>query len=49
MDRLEKARALCITPPEKFFKAAQRKVKAGDYTFDVDLDDSSSGDEKPET
>ena len=42
MERLEKARALCITPPERFFKAAQAKVKSGDYTFDVDLEESGA-------
>jgi hypothetical protein len=32
--RLEKARARPLTPPECFFKRAQRKIKAGDYTHD---------------
>lgn len=37
-DRLETARAESITPPEWCFKRAQSKVKAQDYTFDVDLE-----------
>ena len=36
MDRLEKVRCKSITPPEWCFWLAQRKVKSGDYTFDVD-------------
>lgn len=36
MDRLEKARAVSYTAPEWCFAAAQRKVKKGDYDFDVD-------------
>jgi hypothetical protein len=37
MTRLETARKPSITPPERIFKAAQKKVKGGDYTFDVDI------------
>lgn len=37
MKRLEDARRPSLTPPEPFFKLAQKKVKSGDYTFDVDL------------
>lgn len=37
--RLEQAREGSLTPPERFFKAAQAKVKSADYTFDVDLAD----------
>ncbi len=37
MDRFEAARKPSITPPERIFRAAQAKVKSGDYTFDVDL------------
>ncbi len=34
MDRLEKARAFSVTPPEIFFRRAQAKIKAGHYDFD---------------
>ena len=37
--RLDKVRALCLTPPNIFFWLAQRKVNAGDYSFDLDLDE----------
>lgn len=37
MSRMEEARSQGMTPPEWSFKAAQAKVKSGDYTFDVDL------------
>jgi hypothetical protein len=36
MNRMEIARKPSITPPERIFKAAQRKVQSGDYSFDVD-------------
>jgi hypothetical protein len=39
LERLEKARARSLTPPELCFWLAQRKVKSGDYTFDVDLEE----------
>lgn len=34
--RLEKVRALGITPPEPCFWLAQRKIRAGHYSFDID-------------
>lgn len=37
MNRFEEARRPSITPPERVFRAAQKKVKSGDYTFDTDL------------
>ena len=37
MDRMDVARANSITPPEKYYKRAQDKIKAGDYDFSVDL------------
>lgn len=37
-NRLEKARVESMTPPEIFFKIARWKIKAGDYSFDVDED-----------
>ncbi len=36
MKRLEDARKWSITPPEWSFKAAQKKINAGDYDFAVD-------------
>lgn len=38
MDRLDLVLALGLTAPERHFRAAQRKVKSGDYTFDVDTE-----------
>lgn len=35
--RLEEARLPSLTPPEWVFKMAQKKVKSGDYSFDVDI------------
>ncbi len=40
MERLEAVRQFGITPPERFFKYAQKKVQTGDYTFDIDLEAS---------
>lgn len=36
MQKMEEARNKSITAPERFFKAAQKKIKGGDYTFDSD-------------
>jgi hypothetical protein len=36
MDRLEAARAHSYTAPEWCFRLAQRKIKSGDYDYDVD-------------
>ena len=38
MDRFDLARARGLTAPERHFRAAQKKVKSGDYTFDVDIE-----------
>ncbi|TAK71977.1 MAG: hypothetical protein EPO19_03335 [Betaproteobacteria bacterium] len=38
-DRLEKARSYSYTAPEWAFKCAQKKIRAGDYDFDVDKKD----------
>jgi hypothetical protein len=51
--RLEKVRSLGVTPPEVCFKLAQRKIRAGDYNFDVDEGDEGAslpgaGESKPE-
>lgn len=37
VQRLEKARSVSFTAPEWCFKMAQRKIKGGDYHFDVDI------------
>ena len=37
IERLEQARAASFTPPEWCFKRAQKKIKTGDYDFDLDL------------
>jgi hypothetical protein len=37
MEAMDKARCRALTPPEWAFKRAQKKVKSGDYDFDVDL------------
>jgi hypothetical protein len=36
MKQLETARTASTTPPERFFRSAQRKIKAGHYSFAVD-------------
>lgn len=42
MDRLEAARQGSLTPPESFFQVARRKIKAGDYEFEVDIQEEVS-------
>lgn len=37
MARMEKAREVGLTAPEKYFNQAQEKINKGDYSFDVDL------------
>lgn len=34
--RLERARSGSLTPPEWFFTEARKKIKSGDYSYDVD-------------
>ena len=36
MENMEAIRLNSTTPPERFFKAAQKKIKEGDYEFDQD-------------
>lgn len=36
MQKMEELRGKSITAPERFFTAAQKKIKAGDYSFDSD-------------
>ena len=36
MDRMDEARAFSITPPERCFEAARKKIGAGHYDFDAD-------------
>ncbi|MGO9120695.1 MAG: hypothetical protein ACLQPD_24165 [Desulfomonilaceae bacterium] len=38
IERLEKARSYSVTPPEWCFRRAKRKIKFGDYTFDIDVE-----------
>jgi hypothetical protein len=42
MTRLEQARKPSFTAPEWCFNRARKKIKKGDYEFDVDIDKSSS-------
>ncbi|MGE3108819.1 MAG: hypothetical protein AB7G11_17885 [Phycisphaerales bacterium] len=37
MDRMDSARSTGITPPDFIFRLAQKKIKTGDYTFDIDI------------
>lgn len=37
MERMDAARTSSLTPPERFFKKAQKKVSSGNYDFDVDI------------
>jgi hypothetical protein len=39
MMRLEEVRRHSLTPPERYFKAAQKKINSGDYDFDADKRD----------
>lgn len=36
MERMDEARASSVTPPERCFRAARKKIAAGDYDFDAD-------------
>jgi len=38
MDEQDSIRKHSLTPPERFFKATQKKIKSGDYDFQVDID-----------
>lgn len=37
MDRMDVARSSSITPPERYFERARRKIEGGNYDFAVDL------------
>jgi hypothetical protein len=37
MQRMEEARRASITPPERYFKKAQKKINAGDYSYATDV------------
>jgi hypothetical protein len=37
MARMDDARISSLTPPERFFKIAQKKINSGDYDFGVDI------------
>ena len=41
MDRMDSVRSGSITAPERYFKAAQKKIKSGDYDFGVDMTSGS--------
>ncbi len=36
-DRLERLRAVALTPPEFIFQKARKKIKSGDYKHDYDI------------
>lgn len=36
LNRLDDVRSASLTPPDRFFKKAQRKIASGDYDFGVD-------------
>ena len=38
MQRYEQLSSLSLTTPEWCFKRAQKKIRTGDYTFDIDLE-----------
>ena len=40
MGRMDSARAASLTPPERFFRKAQAKIKAGHYDFSEDAKNS---------
>jgi len=40
MTRMDAARAASLTPPERFFKKAQKKIEAGYYAFATDSNNS---------
>ena len=37
MDRMDAARTSAPPVPDRYFRNAQKRIKAGDYSFDVDL------------
>lgn len=41
MDRMDEARTASITPPERCFEAARKKIAAGHYNFDADQTDKN--------
>ena len=40
MDRMDIVRSTSLTPPERYFKEAQKKINAGHYNFEVDGSDA---------
>jgi hypothetical protein len=36
MARLEEVRRRSLTPPERFFRAARKKIRAGHHDYDID-------------
>lgn len=47
-EELEALRKNSVAIPDRFFRAAQRKVNAGDYKFDVDTDELEKREEVAE-
>ncbi len=37
MDRMDVARSASVTPPEKYFEMARKKIEGGHYDFQIDL------------
>jgi hypothetical protein len=37
MDKLDVVRSSSITPPEKYYDLARKKIRNGDYDFSVDI------------
>jgi len=46
LDRLDHAKTAGVTAPEWCFRRAQKKIKSGDYEFDVDAGDAATGDRR---
>lgn len=42
MDRMDAARAISLTAPERFFHKAQEKIAAGHYEFTIDAQDAGA-------
>ncbi|MBY5917740.1 hypothetical protein HFO77_25440 [Rhizobium leguminosarum] len=38
LDRLDVVRSSSITPPERYFEEARKKIKRGDYDFSIDIE-----------
>ncbi|KQP94120.1 hypothetical protein ASF60_13530 [Methylobacterium sp. Leaf113] len=38
MDRMDVARSVSVTPPERYFAMARKKIEGGHYSFEADVD-----------